>query len=91
MRDARFEWDDEKACRNLRAHKISFEVACLVFDDPNFVEERDPDPSEDRFNVTGMAFGRLVTVTYTERNTRIRIISARKANRREQIKYFRQV
>ncbi len=61
LRDSRIYalWDDEKARRNLDAHKISFEAASLVFDDPNFVEERDPDPHEDRFNITGMAYGRL--------------------------------
>lgn len=91
MRNDRFEWDDDKARKNFRAHKITFEVACLVFDDPNFVEERDDDPDEDRFNVTGSVMGRLVTVNYTERPPRIRIISARKANRREQNRYLSQV
>lgn len=91
MRNNRFEWDDDKARINFFAHKITFEVACLAFDDPNAVEERDDDPDEDRFNLTGMVRDRLVTVTYTERPPRMRIISARKANRREQAKYIRQV
>lgn len=91
MRNNRFEWDDDKARKNFLAHKMTFEVACLVFDDPNFVEERDDDPDEDRFNVTGSVLGRLVTVNYTERPPRTRIISARKANRREQARYYSQV
>jgi uncharacterized protein len=91
MKSDRFEWDDDKARINVFAHKVTFEVACLVFDDPNAVEERDDDPDEDRFNITGMARDRLVTVTYTDRPPRMRIISARKANRREQTKYIRQV
>lgn len=91
MRNDRFEWDDEKARKNFHAHKITFEVACLVFDDPNSVEERDDDPDEDRFNVTGSVVGRLVTVNFTERPPHTRIISARKANRREQAKYYSQV
>lgn len=91
MQGDRFEWDDEKARRNRHAHKITFEVACLVFDDPNAVEERDDDPDEDRFNVTGMVVGRLVTDTYVERSPRIRIISARKTSPREQSKYFGQI
>ena len=91
MRNDRFEWDDAKARINVFAHKITFEIASLVFDDPNAVEERDDDPDEDRFNVTGLVLGRLVTVTYTDRAPRIRVISARKANRREQTEYVSQV
>jgi uncharacterized DUF497 family protein len=90
MRNDRFEWDDEKARRNLLAHEISFDAACSVFDDPNSIEERDDDPDEDRFNITGLVQGRLVTVCCTDRPPRLRLISARKANRREQAKYFRQ-
>jgi uncharacterized protein len=48
------------------------------------------DYGEDRFNAIGMVKGELLTVSYTERDHRIRIISARKATRREQINYFRQ-
>ncbi len=90
MRNDDYEWDDAKARINFLAHKITFEVACLVFDDPNSSEERDDDPDEVRFNIVGMVLGRLVTVTYTERPPRTRIISGRKANRREQNKYFGQ-
>ena len=91
MQNDRFEWDDSKARINFLAHKITFDFALLVFDDPNAVEERDDDPDEDRFNITGMVMGRLVTVHFTDRPPRIRIISARKANRREQSKYIAQV
>lgn len=91
MRIDRFEWDDDKAKLNVFAHKITFELACLAFDDPNNLDERDDDPDEERFNLIGMVMGRLVTVTYAERPPRTRIISARKANRREQIKYSNQV
>ena len=91
MHNDRFEWDDAKARINFLAHKITFDVAQLVFDDPNAAEERDDDPDEERFNITGMVMGRLVTVNFTDRPPRIRIISARKANRREQNKYYSQV
>ncbi len=91
MRNDRFEWDDDKARANLVKHKVSFAAGCLVFNDPNSVEERDDDPHEDRYNVTGMVDDRLLTVNYAERAARIRIISARKANRREQAKYIGQV
>ena len=65
MRDDRFEWSDAKARANLAEHKVSFEVARLVFDDPRSLEEIDDrfDYGEDRFNITGMAGGRLLTVT----------------------------
>lgn len=91
MRSDDFEWDDDKARINFFTHKVTFEIACLVFDDANSIEERDDDPDEDRFNIIGVVMGRLIAVTYTERPPRIRIISARKANRREQNKYFSQV
>jgi hypothetical protein len=92
MRDNRFEWSDAKARANLIDHKVSFEVAKLVFDDSRSLEEIDDrcDYGEDRFNVIGMAKGDILTVTYTDRGERIRIISARKATKREQINYFRQ-
>lgn len=90
MQDDRFEWDDRKARANLIKHEVSFEAGRLVFDDPNCLEERDDDPQEERYNVTGMVDGRLLTVNYTERMPRVRIVSVRKANRREQAKYFSQ-
>ena len=91
MRDERFDWSDAKARSNLRKHGVSFEAARLVFDDPASVDDVDARENygEDRF-VTGQTNGRLLTVAYTERDGRIRIISARKATRREQDGYFGQ-
>jgi uncharacterized DUF497 family protein len=64
----------------------------LVFDDPASIDEVDDRENygEDRFLITGKVNGRLLTVAYTECNGRIRIISARKATRREQDSYFSQ-
>ena len=92
MHDGRFDWSDGKARGNLKKHGVTFEAARLVFDDPASVDEIDDreDYGEDRFIITGRANGRLLTVTYTERDGRIRIISARKATRREQDDYFGQ-
>ena len=90
MRNDRFEWDDEKARRNLVKHEVSFEAGCLVFDDPDIFEQDDDDPDEERFKATGMVSGRLLTVIYTDRPPRIRIISVRKASRDEQTSYFDQ-
>jgi hypothetical protein len=92
MQDDRFEWSDTKARANLPKHHVSFEMARLVFDDPAAFDQIDDreDYGEARFIVTGMVNGQLLTVAYTERETRIRIISARKATRREQEDYFSQ-
>jgi hypothetical protein len=75
---------------NLRDHQVPFELAKLAFDDPNAVDDPDEDPDEERWNLVGMAEDRILFVTYTYRGSRIRIISARKANRREQDRYYTQ-
>lgn len=92
MHDEGFDWSDVKARGNLKKHGVTFEVARLVFDDPSSLDEIDDRENygEDRFVITGRANGRMLTVTYTEREGRIRIISARKATRREQDDYFSQ-
>ncbi len=85
-----FEWDEAKAVENYAKHGVSFEMATLVFKDPFAVERLDDreDYGEDRFILTGMAEGALLTVVYAERNSRIRIVSARQATRHEQDDYF---
>jgi len=92
MRDDRFEWDDAKARANLSKHEVSFEVARRVFDDPAAIDELDESEAhgELRFVTVGMVAGDLLSVVYTEREERLRIISARKATRREQVRYFSQ-
>ena len=89
MRDDHFEWDDTKAAINFAKHQVSFEQARLVFDDPSPFDGVDLDsPGEDRYTTIGMSDGALLHVTYTDRDERIRIISARKANRIERKKYY---
>jgi len=87
-----FEWHDAKAEANLRAHGVSFELAKTVFKDPfavEFLDDRE-DYGENRLVIIGMAEGRIVLfVAYTEREERIRIISARRATQHEQDEYFR--
>jgi uncharacterized protein len=81
-----FEWDNAKAKSNLRKHGVSFEVAVTVFDDPMAMTLDDPDHSEDerRFLTIGRSKdGHLLVVCHCDRPGRIRLISARKANRRE--------
>ena len=88
MRDAEFEWDDRKAERNERQHGVTFELARLVFDDPNAIDRLDLDePDEDRELITGFVGDVLLTVCFVERSHRKRIISARKATNLEQIDY----
>ena len=88
-----FEWNDAKAEANLQTHGVSFDLAKTVFKDPFAVERLDDreDYGEERFVIIGMAEGRVVLfVAYTEREERIRIISARRATQNEQNDYFRQ-
>jgi uncharacterized DUF497 family protein len=85
-----FDWDPDKAELNFRKHRVSFEEAASVFDDPLETTVFDPDHSEDeeRYISVGMSvWGRLLVVSYTERDDKIRIISARVANKRERKKY----
>ena len=87
-----FEWDDAKAARNLRDHGVSFAQATAAFGDPFAVEWIDDRRAygEERVNLLGMCEGVILHVTYTERGQRIRIISARRAERHEQDDYYRQ-
>jgi uncharacterized protein len=85
----RFEWDSEKADLDFRKHKVSFDKAKTVFDDLLFVIFADPDHSiaEIRFIIMGESVKRrLLVVSYTDRRS-TRLISARKATRKERKKY----
>ena len=87
-----FEWDDAKAARNLRDHGVGFAQAAAACRDPFAVEwiyDRHH-YGEERVNLLGMCEGVILHVTYTERGQRIRIISARRAERHEQDDYYRQ-
>jgi uncharacterized DUF497 family protein len=90
VRDDDFEWDDRKAARNLAKHKVSFSMARDVFNDVSRIEWDDDDHSlfEQRFVAVGLVEGRLLHVTYTLRENRIRIISARVAEPWEGRRYF---
>ena len=85
-----FEWDPYKATANLSKHGVGFREAATVFRDPQARIVADPRHSlgELRLAILGhSARGRLLTVMFTERGTRIRLISARKATRRERTDY----
>ncbi len=88
-----FEWHEAKAEANVEAHGVSFDLAKTVFEDPLAVERLDDreDYGEDRYVIIGMAEGNVVLfVAFTEREDRIRIISARRATQDEQDDYYRQ-
>lgn len=93
MSDIRFEWDERKNRENKRKYRVSFEQAQTVFLDENAIRYFDPDHSEDenRFLILGMSFTLRVLVVchcYRADDCVIRIISARKANKREQSVYW---
>lgn len=86
----RFLWDPRKVAANERKHGVGFQEATTVFDDPLSVTIPDPDHSleEQRFLLLGLSNRRrLLVVAHSERGESIRIISARRANRRERRTY----
>ncbi len=85
-----FDWDATKADMNRRKHGVTFEEATTVFADPLSMLQADPDHSlgEERFLVLGMSNRRrLLVVAFAERPPRTRLISARKATRKERKQY----
>jgi uncharacterized protein len=82
----RFEWDENKAESNFVKHGIQFEEAVTVFADPYliFTEDSSHSQAEEREWAIGEAEdGSIVVVVFTMRGERIRIISARKATKKE--------
>jgi len=88
-----FEWDPAKARENLRVHGIDFADAVGVFDNPYLPLREDPDAEgEQRHLALGMdLLGRLLVVVYTYRQGKIRLISARKATKKEGKEYAQRV
>ena len=97
----RFTWDEQKNAGNLAKHGVSFERAALVFGDPRAVSLSDDHEPEERWLTIGMVNGVVLVVVHTlqepahqnenedENEEEIRIISARKATRREREIYER--
>jgi uncharacterized DUF497 family protein len=89
-----FEWDSRKARSNVAKHGVSFEAATTIFGDRLSLTIPDPDHSiaERRWITMGRGYrGKLLVVVHTERGDNIRLISARRANRREQKSYEQEV
>ena len=85
-----YEWDPAKAAANVRKHGVTFEEAASVFLDPAALTFRDPDHSADEERAITIGQSRrqrILFVAHTEREDRLRIISARRATRQEQDHY----
>jgi len=86
-----FEWDENKSISNRQKHRISFETAQFVFYDSNRIESYDgrDQLNEDRWTTVGLVENNTLYVVYTVRGEDdiIRIISARKANAKEERAY----
>jgi uncharacterized DUF497 family protein len=89
MKGMDFEWDKAKSdlCRNSRNFDFAYVIS--IFIDPLLLIERDQrwDYGEERYQALGAVQGRIFVVIYTKRPSAIRIISARRANRREVRRY----
>ncbi|MEW6657881.1 MAG: BrnT family toxin [Thermodesulfobacteriota bacterium] len=87
-----FAWDPAKARENIGVHGIDFADAVGVFDNP-YLPWEDPDAEgEKRFVALGLdVLGRLLLVVYTYRPGKIRLISARKASKKEEKEYAQRV
>jgi uncharacterized DUF497 family protein len=84
-----FEWDADKAAANLAKHGVAFEEAVTVFLDLDYLLTRDAVVAE-RFVAIGMSKrARVLFVVHCERGERLRVISARRATRRERESYER--
>lgn len=78
-----YEWDAAKAAENRRRHGIDFPDSIAAIEDPNRLEEIE------RTRIIGMAIGSILFVVTTQRDDRTcRIISARRATRHEQDRYY---
>lgn len=85
-----FEWDSAKALQNQAKHGVAFEEASTVFLDPlgGIIEDPRHSIEEERLVLIGVSERlRLIAVMFTEKNDRIRLISARRATRAERKRY----
>lgn len=87
-----FEWDEGKNQKNVQKHGVDFNDAKEVFQDSRRLTSPDlrKDYGEDRWKTVGAVLGLIFSVIFTLRESAIRIISARKASRKERDEYFNQ-
>ena len=83
-----YQWDNNKAKSNLIVHGVDFADAVVIFEDLSALTIDDPHTYEQRFITIGLDFlSRVLVVSYTWRSNSIRIISARKATKKERRQY----
>ncbi|MDP2995310.1 MAG: BrnT family toxin [Anaerolineales bacterium] len=88
----KFEWDATKRLANSRKHGIDFADAATIFESDTVVLLDDRfDYGERRYLAFGLLKDKVIVVAYSERREKIRIISARKALRHEEIYYYEQI
>lgn len=88
-----FEWDEEKNAANIKYHGIDFLDAALIFENPTIeaVDDR-TDYGEVRYVALGLSRETVLQVVYTLRGDDVvRMISARKANRYDAKRYYREI
>jgi uncharacterized DUF497 family protein len=80
-----YQWDPEKAMANVKKHGVEFADAVGIFEDPTAITIEDPQAEgEQGFLSMGMdVLGRIIVVAYTYRGDDVRLISARKASKKE--------
>jgi hypothetical protein len=83
----KFEWDETKSLSNKKKHGINFKMATNLWNDPNRVEVNTSYPLENRRVIIGKVDDNLWTAIFTLRGETIRIISVRRARRRERELY----
>lgn len=88
----KLEWDEEKRIANIAKHDVDFRDAATLFKHPFLhMEDNRRDYGEKRYVAIGQIEGRVMVIAFTIREDKIRIISLRKANKREQEKYKKSI
>ena len=85
-----FEWDGHKAVENLKNHRVSFDEAKSVFNDPLLLTFPDPEHSDGEhrsINIGISSHSRVLLVVFTDRKGKVRVISSRKATAKERKLY----
>ncbi len=87
--ELKFSWDAWKAAANIQKHGVAFETAISVFasNNPLIIADVRRDYGEDRYTIIGEVYSDLLSVTFADWGDTTRIISARKASRRERRRY----
>ncbi len=88
-----FEWDETKNLANIRKHGVSFDTAKRIFERPiaTWIDHRKDYGEDRRMSIGRLEHGALIVVAHTDRDGRIRLISARPASRKERQAYHERI